>query len=80
MIHVQQASCGDCGFNHDPLTCYFRADRKRRLTREVIEKRTELAGLETYEAERASGRVTFKISPLGGSHIRPQEPAIRELP
>ena len=64
-----QASCGDCGFHHDPLYCYFRKGRKEQLKKEIKEKRQELADLEHYEAERAEG-VGFEVSAVGGRHIR----------
>ena len=65
-----QASCVDCGFHHDPLRCHRREERKEELRHEIVNKKQELADLERYEAERASGALTFEVNPLGGSHRR----------
>ena len=67
---AEQASCIDCGFHHDPLVCYFRKGRKERLAREIKDKKQELADLEAYERERQSGKLTFRVNPMGGSHQR----------
>lgn len=67
---TNQASCIDCGFHHDLLECPFRQMRKERLRHELAGKRQELADLESYERERASGKLTFKVNPMGGSHQR----------
>lgn len=65
-----QASCGDCGFHHDPLYCYFRKGRKEQLKKDIKEKKQELADLERYEAQRAEGKVGFQVSAVGGTHTR----------
>jgi hypothetical protein len=66
----ESASCGDCGFHHDPLDCPFRKGRKEKLARMIAESQEELTDMEAYERERGEGKLTFEVSPMGGEQHR----------
>lgn len=66
---INQDSCGDCGYHHDPLDCRDRYDRKLLLRRKLRDIQDELDDLGRYEKARSSGTVEFDVNGYtGGSH------------